>query len=227
MIPISVLWQVLKPWMNRLWMLLRLLGWANVRPLLSRVVQNPRWITYLVQKKFVETVRAVEHSLGISDSLLPLIPTLENGNFLNVTEAIATIATLSSILTSEICEVLQEAIPIICQIALELDINLVFEQDGLGSFLSTRRPLVTTCVLTSEFISTQRVDYDYDNITALWMSAGNTITLLTLPMQLTDHKDTIIIYTTRKFKIYFLLCLLTSFSQDLEYVFIKFFSHHE
>ena len=98
---------------------------------------------------------------------------------------------------------LHEAIPIILQIALELDINLDFEQDGLGSFLSTRRPLVTTCVLTSEFISTQRVDYDYDNITASWISAGSTITVLTLPMQLTDHKDTIIIYTTRKFKIIF------------------------
>ena len=163
----------------------------------------PKWITYLVEKNFVETVRAVERSLGISDSLPALIPTLDNGNFLNATQAIATIATLSSFLTSEVCEVLHEAIPIILQIALELDINLDFEQDGLGSFLSTRRPLVTTCVLTSEFISTQRVDYDYDNITASWISAGSTITVLTLPMQLTDHKDTIIIYTTRKFKIIF------------------------
>ena len=46
---------------------------------------------------------------------------------------------------------LEEAVPIILQIALELNINLVFEQDGLGSFLSTRRSLVTTCVLNSEF----------------------------------------------------------------------------
>ena len=122
---------------------------------------------------------------------------------MNVTQAIANTATLSSFLTSEVCKVLQEAVPMILQIALELDINLDFEQDGLGSFLSTRRSLVTTCVLTSKFISTQRVDYDYDNITALWTSTGSTTTLLILLMQLKDHKDTIIIYTTRKFQILF------------------------
>ena len=102
-------------------------------------------------KKFVQTVRAVEHSLGISDSLSDLIPYLDNGNPLNATQAIAKTAMLSSFLSPEVCNVLQEAAPIILQIALDLDINLVFEQDGLGSFLSTRRPLVTTYVFKFRF----------------------------------------------------------------------------
>jgi hypothetical protein len=109
---------------------------------------------YIVEKNFVQTVRAVEHSLGIPDSLPGLVPTWDNGNPSNATQAIATTATLTSFLTSEVCEVLQEAVPIILQIALELTINLTFELDGLASFLSTRRSLVTTCVLYSEFVST-------------------------------------------------------------------------
>ena len=50
----------------------------------------------------------------------------------------------------------------------------------------------------SFFLYTQR---DYDNIAVLWISPGSTITLLTLLMQLTDHKPTMIIYITRKFKL--------------------------
>ena len=71
-----------------------------------------------------------------------------------------------------------------------------------------------------------RVDHDYHNITALWMPTGSTITLLTLLMQLMDHKDTIIIHITSKFKLLSTL-LLTSFSLALEYVFFLpiFFTH--
>jgi hypothetical protein len=104
--------------------------------------------TYIVEKNFVQTVRAVEHSLGFSDSLPGLTP-WDRGNPSNATQAIATTATLFSVLDSEVCKVLQEAVPIILEIALELNINLVFEQDGLGSFLSTGRSLVTMCVLIS------------------------------------------------------------------------------
>ena len=114
---------------------------------------------------------------------------------------------------------LEEAVPIILQIALELNINLVFEQDGLGSFLSTRRSLVTTCVLNSDFFFSSLHNvliYDYDNIAVLWISSGSSTTLLTLLMQPTDHKDTMIIYITRKFKLLFFFCLLTSLSLSLD-----------
>ena len=89
----------------------------------------------------------MERSLGISDSLPDLIPLLDNESPFNVIQAIAKTATLSSFLAPEVCEVLQEAAPIISQIASDLGINLVFEQDGLGSLLSTRRPLVTKYAL--------------------------------------------------------------------------------
>ena len=94
---------------------------------------------------------------------------------MNATQAIATTATLSS-LNPEVCKVLQQAVPIILQIASDLGINLDFEHDGLGSFLSTRRLLVMKYVLNSEFVFAQRVD----SIAVLWMSAGNLISLPTL-----------------------------------------------
>lgn len=95
------------------------------------------------EKNFVQTIRAVEHSLGFPDSLPGLSSVLNNGESHNATQALAATATLSTILSSEVCQVLQEAIPIILEIALELSINLVFGQDELGSSLSARRPLVS------------------------------------------------------------------------------------
>ena len=113
---------------------------------------------------------------GFRSNCTKVILTSENEHFyLNATKAIATTATLSS-LNTEVCKVLQQAVPIILQIASELGINLSFEHDGLGFSLPTRRPLVTKYVLNSEFVFAQRVD----NIAVLWMSAGNLITLLTL-----------------------------------------------
>jgi len=97
-------------------------------------------------KNFVKTIRAVEYSLGISGSFPEFdSPPVDTAtcSCSNATESIATTATFS-FLTSEVCDVLQEAIPIILQIALDLEINLVFEQDGLSSFLSSRNQLITT-----------------------------------------------------------------------------------
>lgn len=96
-----------------------------------------------VEKNFVQTIRAVEYSLSIADSLPGLTLDLTNGKPSNVTQALAMTATLSSVLSSEVCTVLQEAIPIVLEIALELNINLGFGQDGLGSCLSSKRPLVS------------------------------------------------------------------------------------
>ena len=112
----------------------------------SGLVQICKWI--IDYKNFVQTVRAVEYSLGISDPLSGFILTSDN---LNATQAIAT---TSSFLGSELSKVLEQSFPIILQIASDLDINLAFEQDGLESSLSTRRPLVTKYVLNSEFVST-------------------------------------------------------------------------
>ena len=126
------------------------LGDCKLFILLSRVVQIIKWITRIDYKNFVQTVRAVEQSLGIYDPLSKVIPTSENEqNFMNATQAIATTATLSS-LNPEVCKVLQQAVPIILQIASDLGINLSFKHDGLGSSLPTSRPLVTKYVLNSE-----------------------------------------------------------------------------
>ena len=151
-------------------------------------------------------MRAVEHSLGIPDSLPGQSWTVNLGNALNATQALATTAALSTILSSEVCKVLQEAIPIILQIALILNINLAFGQDGLGPSLCTRWSLVSRCGLNSKFVSTRCVDHAY--LTASWISTGNTITLLTLLMQPSDHKDTTIICITRKFQLPFLLLVI-------------------
>ena len=144
----------------------------------------------------------MEASLGISESFPELHSALINtGTPSNVTQSLATAATLSSFLTSEICQVLQDAIPIILQIALDLNINVDFEHGGLWSLLSTKRQLVTRCGLNSGFVSTCRVDRD--DFIVSWMSTGSTITLLILLMRLRDHKDTITIYITRKFELPF------------------------
>ena len=60
---------------------------------------------------------------------------------MNVTAAIAATARSSS-LTSEIYQALQDAIPIISEIALALKVNTNLEVDGLRSRLASRNPLV-------------------------------------------------------------------------------------
>ena len=119
---------------------------------------------------------------------------------MNVTAAIASTAR-SSVLTSEIQQVLRDAIPIIATITLELNVNTDFEQNGLRSRLASASPMVAKYGLNSEIFSAHRVDLD--DFTALWMLAGNTIIPLTQPMQPWDRKRTIIIYITRKFELLF------------------------
>ena len=155
----------------------------------------------IVNKDFVQTMRAVEHSLGIPNSYPGLISD-NTGTSMNVTAAIATTARSSS-LTSEIRQALEEAIPIFTEIALGLKVNIVFDQNGLRSRLAGGSPLVAKYGLNSEFFSAHRVDHD--DFTALWMLAGSTIILLTQLMQPWDRKHTIIIYITRKFELLFWL----------------------
>ena len=125
----------------------------------------------IVDKDFVQTMRAVEHSLGIPNSF-PGLSSDNSGTYTNVTEAIATTARSSS-LTPEIRQVLEDAIPIITEVALELKINLVFEQNDLRSRLARESLLVAKYELNSKFVSAHPVNHD--DITALWMLAGSTI----------------------------------------------------
>ncbi|KAF8810492.1 glycoside hydrolase family 5 protein [Phlegmacium glaucopus] len=87
------------------------------------------------EKNFVQTIRAVEYSLSLNSA------SVHSGSSSNVTEAMATTA-VATLYSSEIRQVLREAIPMIVQIASELNINLAFDQDGLRSSLSTKEPLV-------------------------------------------------------------------------------------
>ena len=162
-------------------------------------------------------MRAVEQSLGIPNSY----PGLNTGTSTNVTDAIATTARSSS-LTPEIRQTLEDAIPIITEIVSQLNVNIVFDRNGLRSRLASESPLVAKYELNLEVVSARRVDHD--DFTALWMLAGSTIILLTQPMQPWGRKHTIIIYITRKFGLLFYSnCIITSFYLDLECVFFTNF----
>lgn len=121
--------------------------------------------TPIVEQNFVQIVRVVEHALGIPNSF-PGLPSVDVGVLLNVTEAITTIATVASPLSSEISQVLLDSVPIIIQIALELNFNLTFNPDELRSSLTTSNPLVTKYGLNLQLVSTRRVD---DDVTVLWI----------------------------------------------------------
>ena len=142
-------------------------------------------------------MRAVEHSLGIPNSFQELI---SSGTSMNATEAIATTAR-SPTLTPEVREALEDAIPIFTNIASQLKVNLVFDQNGLRSRLGNGNPLVAKYGLNSKNFVLACVHRD--DFIVLWMLAGNTIIPLTQLMQLWDSKHTIIIYITRKLELLF------------------------
>ncbi|KDR80884.1 hypothetical protein GALMADRAFT_60653 [Galerina marginata CBS 339.88] len=94
------------------------------------------------QKNFVETVRAVELTLGIR--VPGVSPLAEFNSAANVTSAFSTATTLSSIFNSEVRDVLRDAIPILVEVTRQLSVNTAFAQEGLRSSLAARRPLITT-----------------------------------------------------------------------------------
>ena len=110
-----------------------------------------------VYKNFVQTVRAVEYSLRIPNSF-PGFNSDNTGTPANVTEAFEMTARSSS-LGSEIQQVLRDAIPFIADIPSELNVNINFGQNGLGSRLSSQSPLIAKYVLNSESVSARRVDH--------------------------------------------------------------------
>jgi hypothetical protein len=93
-------------------------------------------------KDFVEVVRAVELSLGIPVAGISPFDGFSSAS--NVTSALSTATTLSSIFNSEVLQVLRDTIPVLAEVAEQLSLNTVFDQGGLRSLLSKRTELVTT-----------------------------------------------------------------------------------
>lgn len=118
--------------------------------------------SFLVQVNFVQTVRAVELALGLAVPGITHTPSYNAGN---VSAALSGTSTLSSIFNAEVRQVLLDAVPILVQVSEQLSLNTVFSQNGLGSHLKARPPLVTTYVLTYTCFSSTEMKL----LKALWM----------------------------------------------------------
>ncbi|TFK19960.1 glycoside hydrolase family 5 protein [Coprinopsis marcescibilis] len=96
------------------------------------------------QKNFVQIVRAVEIALGISvdqsyeDSKPPGVRSAHN-----VTEALNAMSGATNSFSGEVIQVLKDMIPIISGVAVQLSVNMEFNQHGLREQLKNRTPLVT------------------------------------------------------------------------------------
>jgi hypothetical protein len=95
----------------------------------------------LVQKNFVQVIRAVELTLGIPPVSGQVPPILASQ--VNVASALSAAATLQNIFNPEVCKVLKDAAPIFAQVAQQLVLNTRFEPGGLRSILQQRTALVT------------------------------------------------------------------------------------
>jgi len=104
------------------------------------------FIAIIVQKNFVQTVRAVEISLGIPVPGINLPPSPRLGAARDIASAFTIVSTLSSIFNPEVLQVLIDAIPVFEQVAEQLDLNTAFAQGGLRRRLARRGVLVTKYV---------------------------------------------------------------------------------
>ena len=113
---------------------------GNVRFIFDK--QFIHLIAIIVQKNFVQTVRAVEISMGVP---VPGInsPPSRLAAARNVTSAFTTAANLSSIFNSEVLQVLIDTAPVFEQVARQLDLNTTFVQENLRWTLSRKKGLVT------------------------------------------------------------------------------------
>lgn len=100
-------------------------------------------IYLLVQKNFVQTVRAVELVLGISVPGWTLPHKAKSANF---TEALASAAKTCKFMNDEVKSVLMDAIPMIEEVGAQLGITKMknFRKSTAVSGSNSRRPLVTT-----------------------------------------------------------------------------------
>lgn len=100
-----------------------------------------------VQKNFVKVVRAVEFALGV-----PVNGTTPLSNFSSSRNATMSLMMASTTqrgrLDTEVLHVLAEIVPILTQVARQLDLNLDLDQKDLRRSVSTREPLVTKCVFS-------------------------------------------------------------------------------
>ena len=119
------------------------LGGCTTITLFSRKIISDFFFT--VQVNFVQTVRAIELSLGIP---VPGITNAPSSNAANASAALSSTSTLSSMFNAEVRQVLLDSIPILAQVSEQLGLNTEFSQNGLGSRLRARLPLVTTYVPT-------------------------------------------------------------------------------
>jgi len=106
------------------------------------------FILIVVQKNFVQTVRAVEIFLGIPVPGFNPLSSARLGAAQNVTSAFTIAATMSSIFNTEVMQVLADAAPIFQQVAMQLSLNTAFAKGGLRWHLSRRRALVTKYVIS-------------------------------------------------------------------------------
>lgn len=98
-----------------------------------------------VQKEFVDTVRAVELTLGIPVPGLSLDTQINTSNF---TEALGQVASLSTIFNSNVREALAAAAPMLVDLAVQLSVPALLDT-SLASGLPSRNTLVTTCAIPS------------------------------------------------------------------------------
>lgn len=123
---------------------------------------------YIVQKNFVQVVRAVEVVLGIT---VPGLPP-QSFHTSNFTAALVQASKLS-IFSQEVRSVLLDTAPILQGVAIQLSLDLLHFSPSKGL-----APLTTKCVL---YLSTQ--SSHQTNCTASWTLTGSITTPPTLPMQ--------------------------------------------
>ncbi len=89
----------------------------------------------------MQTVRAVELALGIP---VPEISPPANVSAAdNATSGLYCVSTLSAIFNPEVLQALEDARPILVEVAEQLSVNMVYSRNGLDSHLRERLPLVT------------------------------------------------------------------------------------
>ncbi|CCM02655.1 uncharacterized protein FIBRA_04759 [Fibroporia radiculosa] len=110
--------------------------------------ETPGYGTF--QKNFVDTVRAVELTLGIPVPGMTLDTQISTNNF---TEALGQVANTSTIFNSNVKEALAEAAPILVELAIQLAVPAILDTN-LASGLPSRSTLVTTFM---------DINWQYDN----------------------------------------------------------------